>query len=98
MSGGAIAPRGDHVVGFYGTTYGCRAHARRYVHKALESEPERTGYVLEQLKALYAIERTGKRPVKYILHGLRTGENLPACLCMDGFACLVIRQRRRLIP
>ena len=31
-----------------------------HFHKALESEPERAGYVPEQLKALYAIERTAR--------------------------------------
>ena len=38
------------------TTYGCWAHARRYFYKALESDPKRAMYVLEQIKLLYAVD------------------------------------------
>ena len=33
------------------------AHARRYFHDCLESDPKGAGYVLGQIRALYAIER-----------------------------------------
>ena len=39
------------------TTYACMAHARRYFHDCLESDPKEAGYVLGQIRALYAIER-----------------------------------------
>ncbi len=35
----------------------CMAHARRKFSEALDSDPVRAGYILEQMKALYAIER-----------------------------------------
>ena len=59
------------------TTYGCWAHARRYFHKALESEPERAGYVLEQLKALYAIERTVRGEAPSVRRRVREREAKP---------------------
>ena len=39
------------------TTYGCWAHARRYFHTALDSNPKRARHVLEQIKVVYTIER-----------------------------------------
>ena len=38
-------------------TYACRAHAWRYFHECLDSDPEEANYVLRQLQRLYAIER-----------------------------------------
>ena len=40
------------------TSYGCWAHARRYFHEALENEPEKAAYALEEIQALYEIERS----------------------------------------
>jgi len=39
------------------TTFGCMAHARRYFHECLDSDPKRAEYVLGELRKLYAIER-----------------------------------------
>jgi len=38
----------------------CMAHARRKFEHGLENDPERAGYVLKQMQALYKIERTAR--------------------------------------
>ncbi len=38
----------------------CMAHARRYFEKALDQDPSRATYVLQQIQYLYAIERKAK--------------------------------------
>lgn len=35
----------------------CMAHARRYFERALDSDPEKAGYFLQEIKLLYDIER-----------------------------------------
>ena len=42
------------------TIFGCMAHARRKFYEARDSEPQKAGYVLEQLKKIYAIEREAR--------------------------------------
>jgi len=39
------------------TLMGCMAHARRYFEKALDSDGERAGYIMELMQQLYAVER-----------------------------------------
>ena len=39
------------------TLVGCLAHARRKFHEALQNDEQRAGYVLEQMKILYNIEK-----------------------------------------
>ncbi|NRA12345.1 MAG: IS66 family transposase [Crocinitomicaceae bacterium] len=39
------------------TLVGCMAHARRYFEKALDNDPKRATYVLEQIQWLYDLER-----------------------------------------
>jgi transposase len=39
------------------TLVNCMAHARRYFEQALDNDPQRATYMLEQIKLLYTIER-----------------------------------------
>lgn len=62
---GALQTDGYIVYDPFGQKHGitmlaCMAHARRKFEHGLESDPDRAGYVLKQMQALYKIERTAR--------------------------------------
>ena len=64
---------------------GCWAHARRYFHKALESDPARMGPALLLIAQLYRVEKQARELVAEERLGLRQRQSRPILDKLHGY-------------